>query len=246
MTPLTPGEILDGTLLAVWQHIRRLYWLPWVFGLFFCLTGSCTFIGFWCSIVTATLFCVLLSVHGTACSLMAKTLPGALVLTFAFPLLLNVGVLFLIALFRHGSGPVLWILSVLSLVGTWLWLRRRTSAASVGCYLMAVHLALACLASCWTVGHQQEYPICVIHPGYMSLRTLDGQPHDWFRGLGWALPPLCYWICLTVNIIWARWWLIRNFERLVERTDRPNLPRSRTRRGVERSHPEMVGVASKE
>jgi ABC-type transport system involved in multi-copper enzyme maturation permease subunit len=246
MTPLTPREIIDGTLLSIWQHVRRLYWLPLVFGLFFCLTGSCTLVGLLCSIITATLFCILLTVHGTACSLTAKTLPGALVLTFVFPLLLNLGMPCLIAIFRHGSGPVLWCLSALFFSATWLWLRRGTSAASVGCYFMAVHLAMACLVSCWTVSHHEEYPIALIHPAYMSVRTLDGEPHSWFPDLGWVFPPACYGICLTVNIIWARRWLIRNFARLVERTDRPTPPVSMIRKGIVRSQPEMVGVWAKE
>src|SRR5207302_10647253 len=31
----------------------------------------------------------------------------------------------------------------------------------------------------------------------------------------------CYSGALLVNFVWARWWAIRNFERLVERTDKP-------------------------
>src|SRR5207245_6613818 len=122
-------------------------------------------------------------------------------------------------IFRHGSGPVLWFLSAVFLIATWLRVRKRISAASVGCYFMAVHLAMACLASCWTVSRHEEYPIAVIHPAYMTIRPLEGEPHSWFRdlGVGALFPPLCYWICLAVNIIWARRWLIRHFEQLVER-----------------------------
>src|SRR4029077_7140012 len=38
MTPLRPHEIINGTFMAVWQHWRRTYWLPWVIGLIFCLS----------------------------------------------------------------------------------------------------------------------------------------------------------------------------------------------------------------
>src|SRR5262249_29286582 len=147
-------------------------------------TGSCTGIGALCSIVTATLFGTLLAVHGTACSLTAKTLPGALVPTFLFPLLVSVGIVFLIPIFRHGSGLVLWFLSALFLIGTWLWIRRRTSAAVVGSYFMAVHLALASLATCWTIGgNREEYPVAVMNPLFMTIQPLDGNPTDWFHGL---------------------------------------------------------------
>jgi ABC-type transport system involved in multi-copper enzyme maturation permease subunit len=225
MTPLTPRQIIDGTLLSVWEHVRRTYWLPVVLGLFFSLTTSCTLLGFACSIVTATLFGALLAVHGTACSLTAKTLPGALVPTFLFLLLVNIGPLFLVALFREEAGPVLWLLSALFLIVTWLWVRRSCSAAAVGCYFMAVHLALASLIMCWTwTGRRDEYPIAAMNPAYMTIRPLDGDPYHpfpWFPGLQWFQPLGCYWFCLLVNFVWARRWLIRHFERLVERTDRP-------------------------
>ena len=226
MTPLTPREVIDGTLLSVWEHVRRIYWLPCLLGLFFALTGSVTVPGLCCSIITATLFGALLSVHGTACSLTAKTLPGALVPTFLFPVLVIVGIVFLIALFQHASGPVLWFLSAVFLILTWWWVRRRTTAAVVGSYFMAVHLALACLATCWAVAiGREEYPILIMNPAVMTIQPLDGEPWNWFQWLvsrtTWQYPLVCYWICLIVNFVWARRWLIQKFDRLVERPHRP-------------------------
>jgi ABC-type transport system involved in multi-copper enzyme maturation permease subunit len=228
MTPLTPRQIIDGTLLSVWEHVRRSYWLAFVLGLFFCLTGSCTVLGFACSMVTATLFGALIAVHGTACSLTGKTLPGALVPTVLFPLLVIIGPIFLLVIFREGSGPVLWLLSALFLSVTWCWVRRSCSAAAVGCYFLAVHLVLASLAMCWTWTSRVSpggYPISVMNPAYMTIQPLDGDsynPFPWFPGLKWYQPLGCYWLCLLLNFLWARRWLIRHFERLVERTDRKN------------------------
>jgi hypothetical protein len=165
---------------------------------------------------------------------------------------MNVGIVFLIPIFRHGAGPVLWLLSALFLVVTWSWVRRRTSAASVGCYFMAVHLALASLATCWTVtGRGEEYPIATMNPAFMTIRPLDGDPATWFPGLAssfeWKYKPLaCYWICLICNFVWARRWLIRHFERLVERTHRPSLPVSPVRKKVAVSQPVIVGAPGKE
>jgi ABC-type transport system involved in multi-copper enzyme maturation permease subunit len=223
MTPLTPRDVIDGTLLSVWEHVRRIYWLPCLLGLFFALTGSCTLLGACCSIITATLFGALLTVHGTACSLTAKTLPGALVPTFLFPLLVNIGIVFLIPIFRSASGPVLWLLSAIFLVATLFSLRRRTSAAVVGAYFMAVHLALACVATFWALdSFGEEYPILIMNPAALTIVPLDGEPSTrWFPRLAWQHPLACYWACLVVNFIWARRWLIRNFERLVERPRRP-------------------------
>jgi hypothetical protein len=226
MTPLTPREIIDGTLLSVWQHIRRSYWLPCALSLFFWMTGSCTLAGVWCSIVTATLFGALLALHGTACSLTAKTLPGALVPTFLFPLLVNIGIVFLIPIFWNAAGLVLCFLSAVCLIITWFWVRRRTTAAVVGCYFMAAHLALACLATCWTItANPRAYPIAVINAAHMAIAPLNGAPATWLPELSsrsmWWHPHVAYWLCLIVNFIWARRWLIRHFEQLVERTDKP-------------------------
>jgi hypothetical protein len=226
ITPLDPRDVIDGTLLSLWEHVRRIYWLPCVLALFFVCTGSVTAPGAWCSIITATLFGAVLAVHGTACSLTAKTLPAALVPTFLFPALMNIGIVFFILIFRHASGPVLWVVTAAFLILTWLWVRRKTSAAAVGSYFMAAHLALVCLATCWAVeSGREEYPIVLMNPAFLTIQPLDGEPQNWFRGLVsrslWQHPLVCYWGCLIVNFVWARRWLIRHFERLVQRTHRP-------------------------
>jgi ABC-type transport system involved in multi-copper enzyme maturation permease subunit len=223
MTPLQPREVIDGTLLALWQHLRRAYWLPWVLGLLFCLTRSCIPVGVLASLVTATLFCTLVLLHGVVCSLTARTMPGALVATFLFPVLMNVGLLFFIGLFRQSSGPILWVLIVLALPVMSYWVRRRATPASVGWYFLAVHLALVGLANCWTWkgwdARSWEFPIAAMHPGFLSLVTLQREPYHWFHGeVNGSLLMLCYWIALSVNLLWARWWAIRNFDRLVGRT----------------------------
>jgi ABC-type transport system involved in multi-copper enzyme maturation permease subunit len=252
VTPLKPREIVDGTLLSVWQHMRRLYWLPVLLGAFFCLTGSCTFAGVCASLITGTLFGALLTLHGTACSLTAKTLPGALVPTFLFPLLMCLGIVFLIPIFQDVAGPVLWFLTALALVVTWFWTRRRTSAAAVGCYFMAVHLAIASLASCWAWSgyrHRDEYPFMVINPAYMTIRPLEGDPFNWFRDLPghtWIEPLVCYWACLLVTFVWARWWLIRHFERLIDRPSKSKPASPHRRKSIVRPPPETVGAMAQE
>jgi hypothetical protein len=142
-------------------------------------------------------------------------------------------------------------LSALFLVVSFLWVRRRISAASVGCYFMSVHLALASLATCWTItGQREEYPIALMNAAYMTIRPLDGDPVTWFPGwpsFDWQYKPLeCYWICLLINFVWARRWLIRHFERLVERTHESSLPASPIHKRIVRSHPEIAGVTAKE
>jgi ABC-type transport system involved in multi-copper enzyme maturation permease subunit len=220
MTPLRPGEILDGTVLAVWQHWRRLYWLAVVMGLIFCLTGSTVFPGLMLSLITGTLFCLLLIMHGTACSLTAQTFPAALVSTFSFPLFMLVGVVVLTAPFRHGSAPVLWITTVIGLPLAWYWARRRVTPASFAAYLLFVHLALCSLATGWTAAksRHEEYPMAAMHPGFLTISTLNGHTDRWSQdGVDKEVLLPCYWAALIVNIIWLRWWTIRNFDRITGR-----------------------------
>jgi hypothetical protein len=234
-TPLTAREVVDGTMLSVWQHLRRLYWLPWVLGLLFCLTGSTYARGFLCSMVTATLFGAVLLVHGIACSLTARTAPGALVSTFMLPLFMLVG-LPCFFIFEHGSAVAVWLFAGLSLLGARFWVRRRATVAAVGCYFIAVHLALTALAACWTAGRHTEFPILAMHPGFLTMAVLEtrsifqpgGGGVSVSRMVRWLDDEntarmamlLCYWTALTVNFLWARRWLIRHFDRLVERPQR--------------------------
>ena len=252
MSPLLPRQVIDGTLLALWQHLRRIYWLPVVLSGFFGLTGASPWAGLFCSLITATLFCALVALYGTVFSLAARTIPGALVPTFIFPVLMNFGVVFLMSVFEGGAGPVLWFLSGVCLIISWIWVRRRASPAAVGTYFIAMHLVLTAIAVCWTWTGQQhrEYPIAAAHPGYLALAPLAQGQADWYHGIndsqvfvpapagGVVYRPgvpgavsrrvdkekillACYSGALLVNFVWARWWAIRNFERLVERTDKP-------------------------
>ncbi|HLN29994.1 MAG TPA: ABC transporter permease subunit [Gemmataceae bacterium] len=222
LTPLTPSEIVHGTFFSIWEHLRRIYWLPWAIGIFFCLTGSTYLPGLLASMLTATLFGAVLILHGIACSLTAKTAPGALVPTFALPLLMIVGLMFLLPIFRGAARPALWVLAPLALGGCWFWVRRRTTPAAVGCFFVAVHLMLITLATCWVGSSNRELPILAINPGFLTVIALDASSPSWFLQDAAHSPGiyLCYWGALVVNFIWARWWLVRHFERLVERPRR--------------------------
>jgi ABC-type transport system involved in multi-copper enzyme maturation permease subunit len=215
LTPLTPAEVVDGTLLSIWEHLKRLYWLPWALGLLFSLTTSISFLGFLCSLVTATLFGAVLIVYGIACSLTARTASSALLPTFVLPLLMLMGIPILEALFGKASGPLLWLLSACLLIGGRQWVRSIATPATVGCFFIAVHLCLTALATAWTVGSGLQ----ALNPGSLTITPLEPSLWHWSHPSGGPLPVLmCYWIALTVNFVWARTWLIRHFDRLVERT----------------------------
>jgi hypothetical protein len=243
MSPLTPREMIDGTLLTVWQHMRRLFWLIVVLSVFFGISGASTWSGLAVSLFSASLFCALVALYGTIFSLLSRTVPGALVPTFLFPMLMLVGIVFFLPLFREQAGPAMWIFSAVCLAVTWPWALRRPGVASVAAYFMAVHLVLTSAATCWTWQRDKfrEYPIALMNPGFIALAPLEARHDDWYRGVNELTYPYgpgvqprradgmdkekvllaCYWSALLINFLWVRWWAIRNFERLVERTDVP-------------------------
>lgn len=221
-SPLTGREILDGTVLAVWEHFRRVYWLPLALGIVFTLTGASLVGGVIISFVSATLFIALVVLYGVACSLTARSFPAALVCSFLFPLVVIVGTVFLVAIFEGDHGPFLWVLCASLLVGSWVWVRRQTNVASVACFLTAVHLGLTAVAACWTYdGRRDGYPVGAMHPAFAVIATLDDKSQGWYRDRPWGAVLLCYWTALVVNFVWARWWLIRHFDRLAGRLGRP-------------------------
>jgi ABC-type transport system involved in multi-copper enzyme maturation permease subunit len=229
MTPMTAREIINGGVLTIWQHMQRLYWLPCFLCLFFLVTEAAWLPGVIWSLVIATLFLLLLIHHGTACSLSARSMPPALTLTLLFPVLTVAIVPFIGALFREACGPALGVLSVVALVVTRRIVRRKSGAAAVGSYLLAVHLTLVLLATCWTwFEGRHGKPILAIHPGAMTIIALDrdAKIHGEFHEL--EAMQICYVAALAVNLVYLRRWLIRNFDRLADRCgDRPQPPINR-------------------
>ena len=217
--PIEPREFVDGSLWAVWEHIRRIYWLPLVLTPIFCVFGDPHIIGSLCSLMTATLFLFVLLTMGTLCSLTARNSATALALTFIFPIVMLVGIPLVTVAADKVSGPAIWVVSALSLAATRFWTRRSVSTAAVGCHFIAVHLAITAVAGCWTYDPQhEEFPMFAMHPGFLALVTLDPHMAREFRGHApWFLVVPCYWAALVANLIWARRWMIRHFDRLVAR-----------------------------
>jgi hypothetical protein len=144
-----------------------------------------------------------------------------------------VGVACLIGIAEEDHGPILWTLTMGLLLISRLWVRRQLTPASVGCFFLAVHLTIGCLMTCWTFGNRRdEWPAAAMHPAFLTIIALDNSFEREFRDMDWVSVYASYWLALAVNLVWARWWLIRNFERLVERTGARPAPRAApTRRG---------------
>lgn len=217
--PIKPSDFVDGSLCAIWEHVRRVYWLPVVFTAIFCLVGRPPLVGSVCSLTVATLFLANLMMMGTLCSLTARNAAIALLVTFMFPLVMIIGTVLLTAAVEEAAGPLIWLISGLSVIATRSWTRRNISTTAVGCHFIAVHLAITALASCWTFdGVREEFPLSAMHPGFLTLVTLDDHVDREFRGHApWFVVIPCYWAALSMHFLWARNWTIRHFDRLVGR-----------------------------
>ena len=225
-TPLTAAEIVRGSFLAVYQHQRRLLWLPVVLSILFGFLGSSMWVGLLLSFTTAILFTALLAVYGLACSAAARTTASALVAAVTLPLVTLLGVALVGGLFNEAHGVVLWILTVPVFVVSAWWVRRRPALPAVASFLTSGHVLLALIFSAWVFAlfpespnYARALPGEVIHPLVMVTSVLAKHPGRWFYGgdLLWPWYYVSYLPTLIVSIAWFGWWLERNFDRLAGR-----------------------------
>lgn len=220
-TPVTPSEVVDGTLLAVWQHLRPAFWLAVALEVVFVLAGAAYWQGAVASLISVVLFTTLLALVGIGCSLAARTYVGALTPTCLYVLALMMGLFMMVGIFQKASGPALWILTVILGIISVLAVRRTTNPVAVGLLFLSSYLALLSVTSCWSWAwdwRHEEYPIALMHPGFLALRPLDGKAGRWFHDIPWPLVYVFFWTGLIANILFVRWWLVRNFNRLVGRS----------------------------
>lgn len=226
VTPLSGREIIDGTALALWEHLRRLLWLPWALGVLFWFTGASPPVGILFSLIIGTLLCILLAWQSMACSLAARTTAGAVVSSFVLPAAVVFGLPMTMIIFREDHATALWIMIGIWFVATWCWSWKKLNAASVGCFLTALHLVLIGVAESWTAGgpHHNQFPMAAMHPLFLIVTNLInwdqvGVANDGLDRHVLLKIVLSYLAALTVNIALIRWWLLRHFDRLVERAD---------------------------
>lgn len=232
VTPLSGQEVIDGTLLAVWEHMRRIALLPVVLGVLFCFTGASTVLGTIFSFITAALTLAVIALCGVGCSLPAKTMPGALAATVVCPLIVNLVPPMFSNEFRYDHGPLLWGCTTLLFLGSVLWVGRRVNTASVCAWMLAMQMALLCLATYWTIfDNAKHMPAAAMNPAYWTLISLQGGSRFFWReyfSLWGIFMLLAHWLAVAGSFLWARWWLIRNFDRLAGRARRPQQKREKS------------------
>jgi hypothetical protein len=65
LTPLKPKRILDGTLFALWEHLRSSFFLVWLIAFYFSLAKLPGLVPCLCSALTASLLCALVLLYGS-------------------------------------------------------------------------------------------------------------------------------------------------------------------------------------
>jgi ABC-type transport system involved in multi-copper enzyme maturation permease subunit len=226
VTTLEPREIVDGTLLAVWQHVRRTWWLAAVLTGLLVMTGAVVpHLGF-VSLVTGTLFGATIALAGVMTSLAARSLPQSLVPTFVLPVLMTLGTGLMIGYFREAAGPIAWFLAPFLLLATTVCTRHSISSAAIGAHFIAVHLALVLAATAFSFDATSlSLPLGLCNPASMVIgaaveRTSIGSllsnrryPHSF--DATWYVA--AYWLAMIVNILWARRWMVKRFDQLTGR-----------------------------
>jgi hypothetical protein len=112
----------------------------------------------------------------------------------------------------------------LLLLIAWVAVKRYPMVVTVGIFLTAFHLCLMLALTCWTANFNARNPpepMMNFHAGFLSFVVLGRNFQREFgehRHTHWFLVYAVYWFGLVVNFFWIRWWLLRNFDRLVGRT----------------------------
>jgi ABC-type transport system involved in multi-copper enzyme maturation permease subunit len=218
-TPLTSREFVDGTFMSVWAHLKRLSWLPLALAGLFLLTRAVKLPELAMSLAITGAYLVALVLVGIGCSLCARSVAGTLVPAFLFLLVPNLGIVFFIQVFMRYAPFALCFVSVTGLFVTAAWVRRQTTSASVGCYLLSVFQCLvtgAVMLLAWRDTPRGQELIAASMPSFQSFFALDPRtPVDRLPHAHWIRP--CFLTGIIVFCIWARWWLIAHFDTLAGR-----------------------------
>ncbi|MFO0814371.1 MAG: ABC transporter permease subunit [Gemmatales bacterium] len=222
VTPMTPFEVILGTFLAVWRHIKRLYLLVLVAMLIFVGTGQVKFSSALASVIIGTLALSLFILEGIACSMVARTVAGGLTAAFAIPLLLLLFLPMLGSVAREAVTGVYWTLcAALLCFGLIMTLYRKTSF-SLMVLLLAMHFLFLCLFNSWVAMlREREYPLIAVHAGVMTLETLDDSPYH-YRSHDkelWSFAKVTFCLATIANMLWLCWWMCRNYEVLAGRKE---------------------------
>jgi len=189
---------------------------------FFTIIGASSITGAVTSVVMGTLAIMLGVLHGIACSLAARSVAGALISSFTFPLVVLILSPLLSGLFRQAGPGIFWTVCVVLLPLSWLLFWWKKNAFTVTFFLSMFHLSLASLFTCWVaVGNEHDLPLMAVHPGihiFEPLLDYRYSARERYAGL-WSTVQVLYATMLMLNMVWLFWWICRHYEVLSGRKE---------------------------
>ena len=209
-------------MLAVVQELRLAVVFAWALGCFFTLCGAAVPGEMLVSLITATLFGLLLLMLGMACSLTAQRPLQALAPTLGLPILLLAVLPIFWGPYEVIAPRTVWGASCVALLAAAIWYRRSATPGAVGCYFMSVYWVSASLLTFWADATFEDFDggfaLLASYPPYWIASINMDYCISWCPYLGeWTMASLCYWLATLLTLLWAWHWMIADFDRLAGR-----------------------------
>jgi len=246
VTPLDAGEIVRGTWLAVFEHLKLAYALPAIVVLIYVVLFGLPLVAAILSWVLGVAFGAVIVALGTTCSLVARQTGQALVPALALPIASVIGwpilTEFILSWNRHDALTwyTLCCAAVLVLATlSWVLLKVRPTSLRAG--LLAIGLFQLLLVATtplvlvldepfyaqYNNGFQVSEMVMASNPVGVLVGALRELPSHRYRQSYTEehLPAamiflwcLPFLVSATIYVRWCLWWTTRNFDRLTERS----------------------------
>lgn len=249
VTPIGAGEVVLGTWLAVFEHLKVAYALPAVVALAYVLLFGLPLLTALLTWVLGVAFGAVLVALGTTCSLVARQTGQSLVPSLALPIVLAIGWPMIVTEdmpWNRGDAESWYLLCcagvLVTVVMSWALVAVRPTPFRVGVMLISFYQVLLLALSPgalvlyddsarswrhWTddlsaASNCVGVLVSAVIDSTGTYRGIDSHIEASLRALVWSGPFLA---AAAGYLAWTYFWTTRNFDRLTGRTLRnPDLP----------------------
>ena len=253
VTPIDAGEIVRGTWLAVFEHLKLAYALPAIVSLIYVLLLGMPLVPAILSWVLGVAFGAVIVALASTCSLVARQTGQALVPALALPIASALGwpILTELVLSWNRDDALTWYMlccAAVLVVTTFSWVLLKVRPTSLRAGLVAIGLFQLLLVATtplvltlnepyyarYNTGFQVLEMVMASNPVGVVIGALEELPTHRIRQ-GYTdehLPAATIFLwCVpflasaAIYVRWSLWWVTRNFDRLTERTlSKPDQP----------------------
>ena len=248
VTPIGAGEVVLGTWLAVFEHLKVAYALPAVVALAYVLLFGLPLLTALLTWVLGVAFGAVLVALGTTCSLVARQTGQSLVPSLALPIVLAIGWPMIVVgdmPWNQGDAETWYLLCCAGVLGTvvmsWALVAVRPTAFRVGVMsisfyqLLLILLTPVVLAVSDSEFVSDRYPTIGLTMASNCVAVLVGAVVDGVGNSNAAYESMAtMWLLVWCGpffaaaagyLTWTYFWTTRNFDRLTGRTlQNPDLP----------------------